>query len=309
MRTSRRASAENELAGEVLGVSWDGTGHGLDATVWGGEFLSGGATGFRRAAHLRAFRLPGGERAVREPRRSAIGVLFEMFGPRAFEMRGIRRASTASRIRTLAVLRQSLERGLNAPVTTSAGRLFDAVASLAGLRQVMAFEGQAAMMLEYAAAGSPDTGEYRSKLLQDRCECGRALAGSECLTVLRARARRRCSWWTGRPRWRASCRIARPARSRAPLRRGSIARLSEMVEAVALRCGLDRVVLTGGCFQNRLLLEGVAGGLRAAGFRHSGTSAFRPTTAVSHRARHSWRASYSGGGGLTPCVSRFRERS
>ena len=256
--------AENELEGDVLGVTWDGTGHGLDATVWGGEFLSGGAAAFRRTAHLRAFCLPGGERAVKEPRRSAIGALFEAFGPQAFGMRELPcfEGFTDS---DLGILRQSLERGVNAPATTSAGRLFDAVASLAGIRQIMAFEGQGAMMLEHAAAGSADRGVYpfgvRSRTVA-RAEAqwpaprGDDAAGSAGVPVLVVD-------WV--PMLEEV--LADRARGTAP---GIIAArfhntLVRMIAAVALRCGLDRVVLSGGCFQNRLLLEGAVGGLRAAG--------------------------------------------
>ena len=79
--------AENELEGEVLGVTWDGAGYGEDGTIWGGEFLAGDAHGYRRVATFRPFRLVGGERAMREPRRSALGLLFEMEGPAALERR------------------------------------------------------------------------------------------------------------------------------------------------------------------------------------------------------------------------------
>ena len=77
--------AENELEGPVLGVAWDGTGYGTDGTIWGGEFLRATRHDFERVAHLRQFRLPGGDSAVREPRRSAAGVLYEIFGDALFK--------------------------------------------------------------------------------------------------------------------------------------------------------------------------------------------------------------------------------
>lgn len=137
--------AENELTPPLLGISWDGTGYGPDNTIWGGEFLLIREDGYRRAGCLRPFRLPGGEQAVREPRRSAAGVLFEMSGEILPPANNDDTFSPAERT----ILLQMLRRGVNAPFTSSMGRLFDAVASLTGLRQFNRFEGQAAMELEF----------------------------------------------------------------------------------------------------------------------------------------------------------------
>ena len=142
--------AENEAVGIALGATWDGTGYGTDGTVWGGEFLLGSAAGFERVAHLRPFRLPGGEAAVREPRRAALALLFELEGEAALEREELAPVG-AFAPGERALLARMLARGVNSPVTTSAGRLFDAVASLIGLRQDGTFEGQAAMELEWAA--------------------------------------------------------------------------------------------------------------------------------------------------------------
>ncbi len=130
-------AAENDVEGEYLGVSWDGTGYGLDGAIWGGEFFRAEnrrAEGnrFERIAHLRSFALPGGDAAVREGWRSAASLLFEVFGPQADD----------SKVRLM------LERGINVVPTTSVGRLFDAVASITGVAQQNRFEGQAAMLLE-----------------------------------------------------------------------------------------------------------------------------------------------------------------
>ena len=139
--------AENAVELPVLGVSWDGTGYGDDGTIWGGEFLVTTDSGFHRAVHLRTFRLPGGEQAVKEPRRSAIGLLYEIFGDEAFDRDepALRAFSGKDR----ANLRLMLQNGLNAPATSSTGRLFDAVASMLDLCQITSFEGQGAASLEY----------------------------------------------------------------------------------------------------------------------------------------------------------------
>ncbi|MFB6287142.1 MAG: hypothetical protein ABEK03_11280 [Candidatus Bipolaricaulia bacterium] len=109
--------------------------------------------GYERVAHLRTFPLPGGHRAIKEPRRSALGLLYERFGDDAFEMDHLApiRSFTSSELK---VLKQSLKQGINAPRTSSVGRLFDAVASLCDLRQTIDFEGEAAMALEFALDGS-----------------------------------------------------------------------------------------------------------------------------------------------------------
>ena len=141
--------AENDLDDPVLGVAWDGTGYGPDGTVWGGEFLVPSGTRFDRVATVRPFRLPGGERAVRQPWRTAFSLLYEIYGD-ALRTRpelasvGVRREPDR---RLLAAM---LDNGINSPTTTSVGRLFDAVASLCGLCRKIGFEGQAAMALEFA---------------------------------------------------------------------------------------------------------------------------------------------------------------
>src|SRR6185295_4560308 len=118
-------------------------------TVWGGETLRVTRTGFERLAWLRPFRLPGGERAVREPRRSALGLCHELRGRSALPVEVARLFSDRER----GVLRSMLDGRVNSPVTTSAGRLFDGVAALLGLHPVVSFEGQAAMALEFALSG------------------------------------------------------------------------------------------------------------------------------------------------------------
>ncbi len=150
--------AENHLRPPALGIAWDGSGMGSDGTVWGGEILHVTDAGCRRIAHLRPFLLPGNAKAVREPRRVALAILYEIFADRAFGLAiPTVRAFSAMELRILQVM---LRRRVNAPVSTSAGRLFDAFASLVGLRQLASFEGQAAMELEFALEGSQEVGSY-----------------------------------------------------------------------------------------------------------------------------------------------------
>lgn len=135
-------AAENDVEGPYLGVSWDGTGYGLDGAIWGGEFFRAEWNQFERIAHLRSFGLPGGDAAVREGWRSAASLMFEVFGPEATDPK----------------IRPMLERGINVVPTTSVGRLFDAVACITGLARQNRFEGQAAMLLENEIRGL-QTGE------------------------------------------------------------------------------------------------------------------------------------------------------
>ncbi|HKW02513.1 MAG TPA: carbamoyltransferase HypF [Vicinamibacterales bacterium] len=232
--------AEHDIDGPVLGVSWDGTGYGADGTIWGGEFLTVDDDTWDRVACLRPFRLPGGEHAVREPRRSALGVLYAMEGSRALDrdVAPIRAFDPAER----RLLRQALDRGLNAPVTTSAGRLFDAVAAFLDLKQRATFEGQAAMLLEWVSDEAV-ADAYPFELIP-----------GVCLAV---------DW---APMIRAlldDLAIGAPAATMAARFHETLAR---MIVAVARIAGRDRVVLSGGCFQNRLLLERTIARLREAGF-------------------------------------------
>jgi hydrogenase maturation protein HypF len=133
--------AEHDLTGPVLGIAWDGTGYGADGTIWGGEFLVVGKNGYQRVAHLRTFPLPGGDSAAREPRRSALGVLHEID----------KIASDAFTATERGILTTAINKRINTVMTSSAGRLFDAAASLLGICQRSSFEGQAAMLLQAAA--------------------------------------------------------------------------------------------------------------------------------------------------------------
>ncbi|MDB6066435.1 MAG: (NiFe) hydrogenase maturation protein HypF [Pedosphaera sp.] len=234
--------AENELEAPVLGVAWDGTGFGTDGTIWGGEFLLVNEESFRRVAYFRHFRLPGGEACIQQPRRTAMGLLYEIFGDSAFELQAPAplRNCTEGESR---MLRQMLARGINSPITSSAGRLFDAVASLAGLRQKVGFEGQAAMELEFAVQRG-----IESSYLFDVSEDAIAVVDWQpmILQILDDIQR--------------------------GLKIGIVAAqfhntLAEVIVNIAQRIGQPRIALSGGCFQNKHLTEQAVRRLQRAGFQ------------------------------------------
>jgi len=234
--------ADNEVEGPALGVTWDGTGYGLDGTVWGGEFLWGDASGFERVALMRTFRLPGGEAAVDEPRRTALGVLWEHFGPESLEWEDLAPvAAFSSGERRL--LQRMLERGVNSPVTSSAGRLFDAVAALVGLRQKARFEAQAAMMLEYAVDETV-TEAYPLPMTKSQ---PLVLDWGPLLEALLADLREGVGVGVMAARFHNA--------------------LAEGIVAVVRAVGAERAALSGGCFQNCILLERAYRRLTKAGIR------------------------------------------
>lgn len=224
--------AENGLEGPVLGVVWDGAGYGTDDTIWGGEFLSVERGNWSRSAHLRPFRLPGSEAAMREPRRAGIGVLYEAFGTGLFkrdDLGPVAAFSPAERN----ILRKLLERGVQAPWTTSAGRIFDAFAALLGLTPVASHEGEAAMQLEMLAEGQ--SGEsYPFEIAAT--ETGLMVVDWEPL--LRAILQDLSEGVVvGEIAWRIHVSFA------------------AMISAVVEQHKPRHVILGGGCFQNRLLTE------------------------------------------------------
>ena len=233
--------AENDVDGEVLGVTWDGAGYGDDGTLWGGEFLLGDASGYRRVAHLRPFRLPGGDAAIKEPRRTALGLLHEIGA--GFDLLPPPSDAEPLSEKDLGLLSQMLAKGVNSPVTTSAGRLFDGVAALLGIRSVCSFEGQAAMMVEFRAErGIDDSYDF-------------ALREGEPLVL---------DW---EPLFRE---VIRDRDAGAPV--GVICArfhntLAEAIVEVARRTGASRIALTGGVFQNRYLTERAFRRLEGEGFK------------------------------------------
>ena len=231
--------AENEIEAPLLGVAWDGTGYGTDGTIWGGEFFLVEKNSCRRVAHLRTFRLAGGEAAVKEPRRSALGMLFEILGDELWERDELLTEFTAAELKTL---RGMLTGGVNSPITSSAGRLFDGVAALAGLGAHCTFEGQAAMELEFAV--DPVTTESYPFTFSE----------TEPVVV----------------DWEPALRALVDDRVHRASPGAMAARFHHMlVDAILALAGhfhKAKVALSGGCFQNRYLTERVIDRLRAEGF-------------------------------------------
>ncbi len=259
--------AENELSPPALGISWDGTGYGLDGTIWGGEFFLVTDKTVKRAAHLRPFRLPGGEQAVREPRRTALGLLYEIFGDVLFERNDL--APVAAFARTeLAALKTMLAKQLNSPITSSLGRLFDAVASLVNLRQQMRFEGQAAMELEFALDGvnTDEAYELPIAVRGDRRRAGQAARPTKTPnSELRTPNSGMILDWS--PAVEAILSDVQNGVATGKISAKFHNALAEAVVAVAERIGERRVVLSGGCFQNRYLTERTVRRLQAEGFQ------------------------------------------
>jgi len=239
------AMAENGLDGKVIGVALDGTGFGNDGTLWGGEFLSADLRDFERVAHLRQVPMPGGSMAIKEPWRMALVCLFEAFGPKAMdlELDWVKRRDPQK----CETLKRMIEKGVNSPLTSSMGRLFDAVSSLLSVRDTVNYEGQAAVELEMIA--DPEEKEpYPFEILEkekplviDPMEMVRGIV-------------------------RDLIRHHSPSRISGKFHRTMARLVVETCRRIRSDSGLDRVVLSGGVFQNALLLSLVFDGLRDKGF-------------------------------------------
>ena len=227
--------AEHKLAGSVIGLAFDGTGLGTDNAVWGGEILIAATHKFERAGHLGYVAMPGSTAAIKEPWRMAVSYLQDAFGPEFVDLDlpvldGLENHK-------LTVISKMIRNGINSPLTSSLGRLFDGVAAICGIRSRVNFEGQAAMELEMLAAESAATHyDYQ--------------------------------WDTENPRFIAPAPIIRgvvgdiqnkvpPAEISAKFHHTLIKLFSDLCETIGRENGLKRVVLSGGCFQNATLLSGL----------------------------------------------------
>ena len=236
-------AAEHGVSGPVIGVAFDGSGAGTDGAVWGGEFLLVDGSRCTRLGHLGYVPMPGGERAVREPWRVAAAHLFAAYGPEADT---VSLPARTARPREWGLIWQMLERGFQTPPTSSVGRLFDAVAALTGIRDLAAYEGQAAIELE-TAADRTTARSYPPELLEE----GNQLVASPGVIVRGV--------VDDLKRGRSVAEVA------GAFHNAIKDLVVEVVERLAGRTGTRRVALTGGVFQNVLLLERTAEALSTSG--------------------------------------------
>ncbi len=238
--------AENKISGDVIGLAMDGTGYGTDGNAWGGEILAACETVFTRKGHIRYFLLPGGKKAVHEPWRIAVSLLKEAFGPSWPALAS--QLKLVPNDRSIPVLEKMLETGINSPFTSGLGRIFDGIGSLLGLRQAVTFEGQAAMGLEELAcegAGEPfpfaiEDGPEGIFFLDFRPTVCAVVDG-----LVKKKERKELAYSFHRTLHKAFLAAS---------------------ERVRTQTGLNRVVLSGGCFQNRILLEGCIRELESSSF-------------------------------------------
>ena len=243
--------AENHLEGQVIGLALDGTGYGTDGHIWGGEALVADYVNFERAAHLEYVPLPGGAAAIREPWRMAVSYLWRRYGPRweALPLPLVREIP-AKKITTVV---QMIGRGVNSPLTSSAGRLFDAVAALIGLRLEVNYEAQAAIELEMCRDAA-EKGAYGFGIAEKNGVI-RLDPDPVVEAIVEDVAR-------GTPTGVVSQRF----------HNGVSVALAEVALRLRHRTGLNRVCLSGGTFQNAFLAEEVERRLQTEGFEVYGQS-------------------------------------
>ncbi len=248
--------AEHNLEPPLLGIAWDGSGLGSDNTLWGGEFLCLHAKGFQRYAHFRPFALPGGYKAIQEPRRAALGMLYEILADLAFDRNGLVFSEPE-----LQLLGSALSKHINCPTTTSVGRIFDAVASLLGLCQINHYEGQAAMALENCATNAIQSDAFYDFQLTE----------TEPLVIdwqlmLEQLLDDIFNLSTNSPSTSSGRTVFNEHINKALIADKFHNTLAEIILAVAVRAGEQSIVLSGGCFQNACLVEKAVAKLKTAGF-------------------------------------------
>jgi hydrogenase maturation protein HypF len=239
--------ADNGEPGPVIGVAYDGLGYGADGTIWGGELLVADLEGFRRAGHLEVVAMPGGAAAIREPWRMAAAWLDAALGGQVPERLDVVGRNRARWERVVALARS----GTASPATSSAGRLFDAVAAILGVRDTINYEGQAAVELEQLADPS-ETGAYGASIVGPDADGGLLrLGGTDLVRAVVEEV---------------TAGVA-PGLVAARFHNGLAAATVAACQHLRDTTGLGTVALSGGVFQNMLLLERTVTALEQQGFR------------------------------------------
>jgi hydrogenase maturation protein HypF len=235
--------AENRVVETVIGVALDGTGYGTDGHIWGGEFLLADYKKFERLAHLEYVPLPGGDAATKKPLRIAAAYLYYLLGETALAESGLTGRISADE---LALIKHQVDHKLNAPLTSSCGRLFDAVAALIDLRDTVDYEAQAAIELEMAATDfvPSDARNYPFDVEEQ--------AGVKIIRLGRL--------------FDAILDDIKNGSGKAEIAYRFHASLAQMIarlcKTLSRQTGVKRVALSGGVFQNRLLFHLVIGALK-----------------------------------------------
>lgn len=238
--------AENGITGPVIGVAFDGTGLGEDGHIWGGEFFAGDYGSFNRVAHFEYVPMPGGEMAIKEPWRMAFAYFSKGLSEHAAELPAHWAAGIEPYKRN--IVQSQIAQNINTPLTSSAGRLFDAVSSMLGLCHAITYEGQAAIRLERAAdPGSGSSYAYELREQQGMIEVGTVSLFNEMVKDLAA--------GTGVPAIAGA------------FHRTLAIMIADVCRRVRSACSLNDVALSGGVFQNQMLLELAVSELERSGFR------------------------------------------
>ena len=242
--------ADNRVESPVIGVAFDGTGMGDDGRIWGGEFLVVDYRAFNRMGQLEYLPLPGGDAAIKRPYRIAIGYILTLLGANALnqELAFMQQVSEVE----VEVIKRQIERGINSPLTSSMGRLFDAVSALLGIRAEIDYEGQAAVELEMAAYEGNYTNDGEAYLYQIVEDKGKRIVRlSSLFSAIIGDLKQDI------PKGRISVKF-----------HNTIAQMaSEMCQLIANETGIKRVALSGGVLQNRLLLRKTVDLLEASNFQ------------------------------------------
>ncbi len=234
--------AENEIEADVLGVSWDGTGYGTDGTIWGGEFIIPKGGEFIRKGYFKTFRLPGGEQAIHDVWKIGFSLLYDVYGGEVFELTNIPLTKMAG----AKLIKQMLDKELNSPITSSAGRLFDGVSAIIGLRNTVNFEAQAAMELEFAT-DDVKTNDYFSFSIDELNDSTLIFNWQDIVKGIVDDINNKISAGIISAKFHNS--------------------LVEAIVQISKKVGFEKIALTGGCFLNKYLLERAINRLSEEGFK------------------------------------------